>query len=79
MSKLNETQYFNNLRAYQDGKAYVNLTGLLKVRLEILKDKLLTAEDNEVYKIQGQAKEVKYLLSSLTREPMKQQHTGAFN
>jgi len=79
MSKLSETQYLNNLRSYTEGKTYINLIGLLNCRLEILKTSLLTAEGLEVQKIQGQAKEITHLLKSLTRKPMTQQHTGAFN
>lgn len=79
MSKLTETQYVRNLRQYSEGKTYLNLTGLLNSRLETLKNELLTANESEVKNIQGRAKEITHLLNSLTRDALKQQHTGAFN
>jgi hypothetical protein len=79
LSKLTETAYLRNLRSYSSGKTYVNLVGLLECRLDTLKDKLLTADDSEYKSIQGQAKEIKHLLNSLTREAVKEQFTGSFN
>ena len=79
MSKFDETAYIRNLRSYSNGKTYLNLKSLLECRLETLKESLLTAAEDDVKTIQGQAKEISYLLKRLTREPKTQQHTGAFN
>jgi len=79
LSKSDETAYIRNLRSYSDGKTYLNLKALLECRLETLKESLLTAVEADVKTIQGQAKEINYLLKRLTREPRTQHHTGAFN
>jgi hypothetical protein len=53
---------------------------LLNFRLAVIKDQLVeTTDDSEYKRLQGRGKEIKDMISNLTRKPVDTQSTGAFN
>jgi predicted SprT family Zn-dependent metalloprotease len=53
---------------------------LLKFRDSVIKEQLVDiVDDSEFKRLQGRGKEIKEMISNLTRKPVSTQHTGSFN
>ena len=63
-----------------DNQFFCNLTEYLELRMTLQKDLIVNTTDmDEVKRLQGRCHELSEMLKALTRKPVEQQPTGAFN
>jgi hypothetical protein len=80
LANKNQAALYGSLRRNTDNQFFVDLMVLLNFRLAVIKDQLVeTADDDEYKRLQGRGKEIKDMISNLTRKPVDKQATGAFN
>ena len=73
-----ENQLFTSLKGSPENQFFLNLVSLLEYRLETVKNDLVDSDEIDTQVHKGRARELKYLISGLTRKPVEEQFTGAF-
>jgi hypothetical protein len=80
MSKnVEHKELINSLKRNPDNAFFLDLVKLLEFRLDIIKNQLVDASDNEYKKLQGQGFELRTMLSDLKRRPVDSPFTGGFD
>ena len=74
-----EAQLFTSLKGSPDNQFFKNLLSLLENRLESVKNDWINSDEADEKIQKGKARELKHLISGLTRKSVKDQYTGSFN
>jgi hypothetical protein len=78
--KTKQQELIVAMKRNTDNQFFRNLTEYIELRISLQKDSLVRAEDEaEIKRIQGRVLEMQDFLKALTRKPVGQQATGAFN
>jgi hypothetical protein len=74
-----ESQLFMSLKGSPENQFFLNLISLLENRLETIKNDMVDSDEVDHRIQKGRARELKHLISGLTRKPVSEQYTGSFN
>jgi len=80
LDKQRTRQIIDSMKRNVDGSFYLMLTEYLKIRIYEIQELLVkTDASHEIYRLQGRATELTEMLKALSRKPLAEQATGAFN
>lgn len=80
MDKSKSKQLIDNMKRNTESGLYLNLHEYLKLREKEIQTLLCKTDDvHDIFRLQGRALEMSEFLKALSRKPLTDQYSGAFN